>query len=176
MNLKSISFIIMSMLIFSACTQLPEKKAPEEPIIEEAKDEAVKKTKLNHSQAYGELKLITLDSGLQYKILKKGSSEKSPSIGKKVTVHYAGWLEDKTKKDNKGTKFDSSVDRGEKFVFNIGIGQVIKGWDQGVMGMKVGEKRQLIVPYQLAYGQRGIPGIIPEESTLIFEVELFDAA
>jgi len=119
-------------------------------------------------------KIVTLDSGLKYQILKNSNSDKSPVAGQKVTVHYAGWLEDKNNPGAKGAKFDSSVDRGQKFTFTIGLGQVIKGWDEGVMGMVVGEKRKLIIPYQLAYGQRGIPGIIPEKSTLIFEVELFD--
>lgn len=82
----------------------------------------------------------------------------------KVTVHYVGILEN-------GTKFDSSVDRGTPFTFTLGIGQVIKGWDQGVLGMKVGEKRRLTIPSDLAYGDSGV-GSIPPKSTLIFEVEL----
>lgn len=119
-------------------------------------------------------KEVVLSSGLRYKVLKRGSGEKVPAVGKKVVVHYAGWLEDKERPDGKGRKFDSSADRGQKFSFNIGVGQVIRGWDEGVMGMKVGEKRLLVIPYALAYGERGIPGVIPPKSTLIFEVELFD--
>jgi FKBP-type peptidyl-prolyl cis-trans isomerase FkpA len=87
------------------------------------------------------------------------------AAGKMVDVHYTGWL-------TTGQKFDSSKDRGEPFRFKLGAGQVIKGWDQGVQGMKVGGKRKLTIPPQLGYGQRGFPGAIPPNSTLIFEVEL----
>jgi len=87
--------------------------------------------------------------------------------GDGVSMHYRGTLED-------GTKFDSSYDRGKPFETEIGVGHVIRGWDKGVPGMKVGGKRKLIIPYDMAYGERGIPGVIPPKSTLIFEVELID--
>lgn len=85
--------------------------------------------------------------------------------GDKATVHYTGTLEN-------GQKFDSSLDRGQPFEFSLGAGQVIKGWDLGVLGMKIGEKRKLVIPSSLGYGERGVPGAIPENATLIFEVEL----
>ncbi len=115
--------------------------------------------------------LITkLNSGLTSQILKPSTGTETPKAGQKVTVHYAGWLDDNGKL---GKKFDSSVDRGQKFTFTIGVGQVIKGWDEGVMLMRVGEKRRLTIPSHLAYGPRGVPGAIPPNATLIFDVELF---
>lgn len=108
--------------------------------------------------------LETTSSGLQYEEQKVGDGP-SPTKGKKVTVHYTGWLTD-------GTKFDSSVDRGSPFDFTLGVGQVIKGWDEGVATMKVGGKRRLVIPSDLAYGPKGYPGVIPGGATLVFDVEL----
>lgn len=94
------------------------------------------------------------------------------TAGKMVSVHYTGWLYDEKAADKHGTKFDSSRDRGQPFQFALGGGQVIKGWDQGVAGMKIGGQRTLVIPAELGYGARGAGGVIPPNATLIFDVEL----
>lgn len=113
-------------------------------------------------------KTVTTTSGLKYidVVVGKGAS---PVTGKQVKVHYTGTLEN-------GAKFDSSVDRKEPFSFVIGVGQVIKGWDEGVMTMKAGGKRKLIIPSALGYGARGAGGVIPPNATLLFDVELLDVS
>ena len=94
--------------------------------------------------------------------------------GSSVTVHYSGWLYDPSKPQGKGTKFDSSKDRGQTFQFGLGRGMVIQGWDKGVEGMKVGGNRTLIIPPDLGYGSRGAGGVIPPNATLLFDVELIN--
>jgi FKBP-type peptidyl-prolyl cis-trans isomerase FkpA len=89
-----------------------------------------------------------------------------------VRVHYTGWLLDASKPDKRGRKFDSSVDRGTPFEFRLGAGEVIRGWDEGVAGMKVGGKRTLIIPPEMGYGARGAGGVIPPNATLVFDIEL----
>jgi FKBP-type peptidyl-prolyl cis-trans isomerase len=112
----------------------------------------------------------SLPSGLSYEVLNAAPENAvNPIQGQRVKVHYTGWLSDN---DMPGKKFDSSVDRGQPFIFSIGMGQVIKGWDEGVIGMKVGEKRRLYIPATLGYGTRGAGAVIPPNADLILDVEL----
>lgn len=106
------------------------------------------------------------DSGLKYDDLQEGDGA-AAKAGQRVSVHYTGWLTD-------GRKFDSSLDRNAPFAFALGAGQVIRGWDEGVQGMKVGGKRKLTIPPQLGYGARGAGGVIPPNAALVFEVELLE--
>jgi FKBP-type peptidyl-prolyl cis-trans isomerase FkpA len=107
---------------------------------------------------------VTTESGLVYEDISEGAGDAAVA-GKMVSVHYTGWLTD-------GTKFDSSKDRNDPFMFPLGAGHVIRGWDEGVQGMKVGGVRKLTIPSQLGYGERGAGGVIPPNATLVFEVEL----
>jgi FKBP-type peptidyl-prolyl cis-trans isomerase FkpA len=115
--------------------------------------------------------MITTPSGLKYEDTKVGEGAEAKQ-GQHVHVHYTGWL---FNDGQQGAKFDSSVDRNEPFAFALGAGMVIKGWDEGVAGMKIGGKRTLIIPPQLGYGARGAGGVIPPNATLKFDVELLDA-
>jgi peptidylprolyl isomerase len=114
----------------------------------------------------GDANVVTNPSGLKYVELEEGTGA-TPEPGQTVVVHYTGTLED-------GTKFDSSRDRNRPFEFKIGVGQVIQGWDEGLSTMKVGGRRQLIIPSELGYGSRGAGGVIPPNATLLFDVELLD--
>jgi FKBP-type peptidyl-prolyl cis-trans isomerase len=121
----------------------------------------------------GQSKLDAMPKDLQKIDTKQGNGAEAVS-GKPVIVHYTGWLYDESKPDKKGTKFDSSRDRQVPFGFFLGAGKVIKGWDDGVVGMKVGGQRTLIIPPSLGYGERGAGGVIPPNATLIFDVELIE--
>ena len=114
------------------------------------------------------------DSSELTKIDVKTGTGKEATPGKMVRVHYTGWLFDKSAADNKGKKFDNSRDRPGNFTFPLGAGRVIKGWDQGVQGMKVGGQRTLIIPSSMGYGARGAGSIIPPNATLVFDVELME--
>ena len=153
-----IFFITFLLTTLFSCTK-DNKKTKQEDLKMENTTQATTKT-INWEKA-----TITA-TGLKYLVVKEGVGEK-PKQGNTVTAHYTGKLTD-------GTKFDSSVDRGEPFTFTVGIGQVIKGWDEAFIDMKKGESRTLFIPYNLAYGDRGFPPVIPAKSDLIFEVELID--
>ena len=116
--------------------------------------------------------MITTSSGLQYIDTQAGDGAEAKK-GQQVTVHYTGWLYNN---DTLGNKFDSSKDRHDPFVFSLGAGMVIRGWDEGVAGMKIGGTRTLIIPPELGYGARGAGGAIPPNATLKFEVELLGVA
>jgi FKBP-type peptidyl-prolyl cis-trans isomerase len=131
------------------------------PVLAQApKDQPKEKAMENPAEA----KEVVTASGLKYTDLKVGEGEEAKA-GQIVNVHYTGWL-------TNGTKFDSSLDRKQPFSFKLGAGQVIEGWDKGVAGMKVGGKRKLTIPPGLGYGGQSVGGVIPPNSTLVFEVEL----
>lgn len=149
----------------SACNEQSDNAKTTAPAAA-AKEQAV--TQVN--EIAGET--LEVAPGLSATIVKKGHGRVAEA-GDFVEVHYTGWLHDTAAVDNRGAKFDSSVDRGEKFHFKLGAGQVIKGWDQGVAGMLIGEKRVLTLSPDMGYGSRGAGDVIPPDATLIFEVELF---
>jgi FKBP-type peptidyl-prolyl cis-trans isomerase len=163
MTARELILIGSSVLLLAACgKQAPEDTAAGEPEAKPAATEAAAATNLAEEAA------------LQIDTIKNGHG-RAAVAGDLVTVHYTGWLYDESAPDNRGDKFDSSVDRGDKFQFPLGAGRVIKGWDEGVAGMLIGEKRVLTIPPDMGYGERGAGGVIPPGATLIFEVELFNA-
>ncbi|MCH7897829.1 MAG: FKBP-type peptidyl-prolyl cis-trans isomerase [Proteobacteria bacterium] len=158
MKSRTLFFTCSSLFLLAACGQQAEESiAADEPDVATtaAPDMAEEAT-------------------LQIEIIKNGYG-RAAEVGDLVTVHYTGWLYDEVADDNRGEKFDSSVDSGDKFQFPLGAGRVIKGWDEGVAGMLIGEKRLLTIPPDMAYGERGAGASIPPGATLIFEVELFGA-
>jgi FKBP-type peptidyl-prolyl cis-trans isomerase len=114
---------------------------------------------------------MEITTGLAARILQQGEGDPADA-GQIAVVHYTGWLYDETAENNRGKKFDSSLDRNQYFSFMLGAGRVIKGWDQGVVGMKVGEKRELTIAPEMGYGDRGAGAVIPPGATLVFEIDL----
>jgi FKBP-type peptidyl-prolyl cis-trans isomerase FkpA len=172
--LALLAFVVGSVAA-SDSTEVKDKPAKKTTAAEEKTAPSAEKkenTTTDEKKADKEKKLevITTESGLQYIDHVVGEGDEAVK-GSVVEVHYTGWL--RTEKGEKGKKFDSSKDRDQPFAFPLGGGRVIRGWDEGVAGMKVGGKRELIIPPDLAYGDRGVGGgLIPPNSTLIFEVEL----
>lgn len=156
--------LVLAQMSGSQDTAVAAKLTQTPPAVTTVIDE--KNTVIASNNIMSDAKTVTTPSGLKYIELAKGDEAGvTPQKGQTVEVHYTGTLED-------GTKFDSSRDRNSPFSFKIGIGQVIKGWDEGLSTMKVGDRRQLIIPSELGYGARGAGGVIPPNATLIFDVEL----
>jgi len=160
------------------CGELTHTKCKQEPTTD--KQEAPKDKKLEitppartKKEVIDTSKRITMPSGWSYEIITTAPADaKTPQQGQRVSVHYTGWLDNNGKE---GKKFDSSVDRGQKFEFYLGRGAVIRGWDEAVANMKIGEKIRVYLPADLAYGNRGAGGLIPANAALIFDIELFEA-
>ena len=151
-----------------ACSKPADDEAAvsEEPaVVEEATSEDAM-TEMASAEPF------EITAGLTARILRGGDGQ-AAAAGDNVEVHYTGWLYDPEAPDNRGDKFDSSVDRNQKFNFPLGAGRVIKGWDQGVAGMQIGEVRELTIAPEMGYGDRGAGTVIPPGATLVFEVELF---
>ncbi len=154
--------IFMSLFVLTACGQ-PDS----DPVEQSAESAAV----VEDMETVADAESMHITEGLSARILREGEGD-SAEVGQIAVVHYTGWLYDETAENKRGDKFDSSVDRKEHFKFKLGEGRVIKGWDQGVVGMKVGEKRELTIAPEMGYGSRGAGNVIPPDATLVFEVDL----
>lgn len=168
MNEIRLSLLAVAALSLVACSGGQESAVEETP---PAAEPAESVGEVVEEQTAEELPMTEIVPGLTMRMLKEGSGN-AAEAGQVASVHYTGWLYDPSAPNNRGPKFDSSVDRGAPFEFPLGAGRVIQGWDQGVVGMLIGESRELTIAPELAYGDRAIGDLIPPGSTLLFEVEL----
>ena len=163
---------VIALVAFTAgCSKQADQDAPAVEA-DEATTEAPESTEEAAVTDTQDSEVFEIATGLSARILRSGDGQVAQA-GDNVVVHYTGWLYDEGAENNRGAKFDSSVDRGEHFQFSLGANQVIKGWDQGVEGMAIGEVRELIIAPDMGYGERGAGNVIPPGATLVFEVELF---
>jgi len=171
--------LVVTLFVLAACSK-PESETVEPPaepaaVVElpEASEPAAAVEPPEASEPAVDTSTIQITDGLSAKVLQEGDGEPA-EVGQIAIVHYTGWLYDESAENNRGDKFDSSVDRKKPFPFMLGAGRVIKGWDQGVVDMKVGEKRELTIAPEMGYGDRGAGAVIPPGSTLIFEIEMLE--
>lgn len=164
MNKMKLTGLLVSSIVFAACSQESNENATTDSPAEAETMEVVEQLDM-------EAAVVEIVPGLTMRLLAEGDGEVAQA-GQTVSVHYTGWVHDATADGARGEKFDSSVDRGQPFEFALGAGHVIKGWDQGVAGMQVGEIRELTIAPEMAYGDRAVGGIIGPGSTLVFQVEL----
>ena len=162
--MKLFNFLLASVCVLSLGACKAESTAPKTSTKEASTQVASTKGTPEMTAKITELQKIDTQVG----------TGREAEAGFNVTVHYTGWLYDSAAEDHKGKKFDSSLDRKQPFVFFLGGGQVIQGWDEGFAGMKIGGKRTLVIPSEMGYGARGAGGAIPPNADLIFDVELLD--
>jgi FKBP-type peptidyl-prolyl cis-trans isomerase len=169
--MKSLTgFALISLCVLAGACGRPDPE-PQQQAPATAPPPAATATDEAPDTAAGEV--VQIVPGLDRRILDEGDGT-TAEAGQTAVVHYTGWLHDENAPGNRGQKFDSSRDRGQYFEFPLGAGRVIRGWDQGVVGMAVGEVRELTIAPELAYGERGAGDVIPPNATLVFEVELVD--
>jgi FKBP-type peptidyl-prolyl cis-trans isomerase len=162
LSATKVAVLALTAFVVAACGQ--QETSADEPVANAETANQEKDKTAEKMELITELQIIDVAPG-------EGAQA---AAGNDVVVHYTGWLYDPSQPENKGTKFDSSVDRGQPFSFPLGAGRVIRGWDEGVAGMLVGGKRTLIIPPDMGYGSRGAGGVIPPDATLMFDVELLE--
>jgi FKBP-type peptidyl-prolyl cis-trans isomerase len=170
MTLRSIVLLAALFIVACAPKETPETEAPPEKQEKAMTEKAPETPAADAGQAGPAFEIAP---GLSARTLQSGEGA-TAAAGQTAVVHYTGWLYDDTQADNRGEKFDSSVDRGQPFGFPLGGGRVIQGWDKGVEGMLIGEKRELTIAPEMGYGDRGAGDVIPPGATLVFEVELLE--